>query len=344
MYRVLTAIAVLVLLWWAFLYLYNEKSSAPQQAVLPPIPENVAVDTPVISKEDLDYQEKMKEVEEAQLDERQKSVSDIELANIAISTTNPLQCKEIVSDTTRWICEERSQEALAIKEKNITFCDQISSESKKKICVDKIYYAQAIEKKDKIVCDMISDVKIRNQCTSQIEEYTYRNSQGQNSLSWAVKIDCDSYSNSWVVSQCRNDKSISDDYALLSQAMVDKQSSSCDAIRDQKIQNDCYDGVHFASAKNLLSSKECEKILNVSVKTQCITIVSTLSDAKYFQEALQWQNVNLCENIASVPLKTNCKDRIRLNNIILSKDSSDCTLLTDVSLQQVCKTTLWSNQ
>lgn len=144
-----------------------------QPAPLPIQPENSTINTPVISAEDRDYREKMKDLEEKQNEERVKKVNDIELANIAIAAANPSECKDILSEKTRLLCEDRSNEALALKEKNISHCESISDSSKKIICNDKIYILQAQEKSDKVVCDMVTDDDLRSQCTAQVEMKIY---------------------------------------------------------------------------------------------------------------------------------------------------------------------------
>ena len=75
------------------------------------------------------------------------------------------------------MCEERSYEALALKEKNTSHCDAIANTVKKSICNDKIYIIQAKEKGDTLICDMISDEDLRAQCVSQVEMKKYNANQ-----------------------------------------------------------------------------------------------------------------------------------------------------------------------
>jgi hypothetical protein len=118
------------------------------------------------------------------------------------------------------------------------------------------------------------------------------------------------------------------------------KSSICSDIHDEKVQSDCYDGIHFTEAKNTLSVNDCDKIMNPTIKSHCITTVTTMSDAKNFQTAIQTQSISSCEEIISASLRSNCSDRIRLNQIIESREFNDCLSLTDVSLQQVCKNSI----
>lgn len=324
-------------------YLYYLDQSKKSIAPLPPTPENPVVNTPDIPVEDREYAEKMKILEVQQSEERVQKINDIELANKAITAANALDCQQIESEITRWMCEERSYEALALKEKNTSHCDAIANTVKKSICNDKIYIIQAKEKGDTLICDMISDEDLRTQCVSQVEMKKYNANQSWASASGTkAEIDCKSFKDESVASQCLSDNQKKEDYTLLSEAMKGSESKLCSDIHDEKIQSDCYDGVYFSEAKISYSLKDCEKIMNATIKTQCITTVSAVTDAKYFQEAIQTQSIESCDKILSTTLRPNCRDRIRLNFIIESWDIDECSSLTDVTLQQTCKNSLWT--
>jgi hypothetical protein len=333
----------IIILWGVLGYLYYLDQSKNTAAPLPPVPNNPVANTPDIPLEDRKYAEKMEALEAEQKDERVQKVNDIELANKAIMAANPADCKEIVSEVTRWMCEDRSYEALALKEKSTTSCDSIKNTERKSICIDKIYIIQAKDKKDILICDMISDEVLRKQCTAEIEKLNYNlniiSSQASGSQS---EIDCSRFTDEKVSAQCVSDNQKKDDYTLMNQAMKATKSSFCDDIQDKKIKSDCYDGIYFAQAKNSYSLNDCEKITSSAIKTQCVTAISTISDSKNFQEAIQTQSIDKCDKIVSSTLLTNCRDRIRLYFIVESWDAEECNTLKDTALQQACKNSLWT--
>ncbi|MBN2087832.1 hypothetical protein JW758_05815 [Candidatus Peregrinibacteria bacterium] len=187
-------------------------------------------------------------------------------------------CNKISDIDLKQKCLDQLQVIFGKNAESAEDCNSISNPDYKQECLNNFYYSASIDELDETSCTQITNTQLKERCLSviaqnkKVVEISKAATASAPATTQEVLTACDNYTGDKVTT-CKDETN----YDL---AYEEKDISYCNKISDTTLKKECVekqtvdiDQYYFRQATTYLDAAMCQKIVNASLKTLCLSSI-----------------------------------------------------------------------